>query len=123
MLAAAKGAHWAVIVFLPEAQTVENSFDAMIDIVGIVMAEQFVKAVVTGGKDFVLRLVGCACQGLGGVNHVVLGSHELSQGRARFFKQRTARLEDGLLLKQGDARAGVQANAAVVRPVQSCQDA
>src|SRR5438132_2127524 len=49
--------------------------------------------------------------------------HEIIQGPARLFKQGSARLEDRLLLKQGDASAGVQTHVAVVRPIKPRQDA
>ena len=70
-----------VVVLAAEAEAVEDLLDAVIDVVGVVVAEQFVEAVVAGGEGLVLGLVGGAGQGLGGADHVVVGGEQFVAGR------------------------------------------
>ena len=72
-------------------------FDAVIDVIRIVMAKHFIEAVVTGGQGLVLRLVGGLGQRLGGPDHVVMGGDQFVQGGTGLVEQGPARLEFRLL--------------------------
>src|SRR5262245_26239015 len=95
----------------------------MIDVVGVVVAQQLVEAVVASGEAFVFGLVGGAGQRLGGADHVVVGGEQFIEGGTRLGEESAVRLEQRLLAQQTDAGAGMQADLAVVRAVESGQDA
>src|SRR5262249_25285512 len=122
-LAAAEGLDGPLVILGAEAQAVEHLLDVMIDVVGVVMAEQFVEAVVAGGKALVLGLVGSLRQRLGGADHVVVGGDQLIQRTFRLREEGSAGVEDGLLAQEGDTGAGVEAYLAVVGAVEAGEDA
>jgi hypothetical protein len=87
------------------------------------VAEQLVEAVVAGRQSLVLGFIGCPGQGLGGVDHIVVGGDQVVERGAGFREEGAARLEVGLLPQQGGAGAGVKADLAVVGLVESGQEA
>src|SRR5262249_14504678 len=67
----------------------------------------------------VLGLVGGAGQGLGRADHVVVGGQEFVQRAAGLVEKGPARDEFRLLIQEGGAGAGVEADLAVIGPVQA----
>ena len=114
LLSAAERIHRTVVIVGHEAQAAEHVFDAMIDVIGIVVPQEFIEPIIAGGERFVLRFTGGPGQCFGGVHHVIVRCHELVESSTCFLKKRAAGLEHRLLLEHGDAGAGVQTDFAIV---------
>ncbi len=123
LLASAEGLDGPVVIGGREAETVKHLLDVVIDVVGVVVAEQFVEAVVARREGAPLGLVGGAGQSLGGVDHVVVGGEQLVERTFGLFEEGSARGKVGLLAQKRDTGAGVQADVAVVGAVEAGEDA
>jgi hypothetical protein len=104
-----------------KAQAVKDFLHAVIDIVGVVVAEQFVEAVVPGCQSPALVVIRGLRQGLGSANHVVVGGEILVEGCPRLAEQSLTGIHNRLLLQQGGTGARVPSHLAVVRAINTCQ--
>ena len=111
------------IILAAEAEAVQHLFDAVVDVEGVVVAEQFVEAIVARCQAFALRFIGRFGQRLGGADHVVVGGEQFVERGLGLGEQGAAGGEVRLLAQQGHARAGVQADVAVVGLVEAGQQA
>src|SRR5262249_14229207 len=122
LLAAGEGAERAVVVLADEAKAVEDFFYLVVDLVGVVVAEQLGEAVVAGGEALALRLVGRLWRGLGGAGPVGGGGDQLVQGAPGLLEEGAAGGELRHLAQEGGAGAGVAADLAGVGPVEPGED-
>src|SRR5579884_2020056 len=123
LLTAAESGDGTLVILSPKAETIEHLFHAMVHRVGIFMMQHGVEAVVASGEGLALALIRRVRQGVGGADHLVVGSQQIFEGTAGLVKQRPVRSELGLLTQKGHAGAGVQADFAIIRSVEAGQNA
>jgi hypothetical protein len=122
-LPAAERIHGAIVLFRAKPQAVQNLLDTVIDVVGIVIAEQLVEPIVAACQGLALSFLLGAGECLGGPHHVVVRCNQVIEGQLRFLEQRLAWGELRLLAEQGDASAGMEANLSIIRPVEAGEKA
>src|SRR5947207_5612895 len=95
----------------------------MIDVEGVVIMKQFVEAVVTVRELLAAGLVRGLGKRLGGADHIIVSGEQFVEGAASLGKEGSAWLKSRLLMKQGDAGAGVMADVTDVGLVETGENA
>jgi hypothetical protein len=121
LLTAAECRDGPMVFLLAEAETIEDFLDMMIDVIGIMVPQQLIEAIVSRSQRGALSVVAGAGQGFGGADHVIVGGDELIQRAAGLREKRLIGIEVGVLLEQADAGAGVQAGFAVIGLIETGQ--
>ena len=123
LLATAERLDGAVVLLLTKAETIENLLDAVIDVVGVVVMQQFVEAVVARGQGGMLGGIGGVCELFRRVDQVVMRGDQLVETALGFREQRASRVKIGILAQDRGSRAGMKAHVARIWLIEAGKNA